>query len=387
MSTAELTQPKSLAQYAMVKNTWYVAGMSNEFEKNKLVGQVICKRPVVLWRANDGQVVAYDDRCAHKRFPLSKGRIMADGTLECAYHGLRYDMGGKCVMIPSHPTGPISPNAVIQPYPVIEQDGFVWIWPGDREKASLRKPPSLPEVGDDAYESIVLGPWEVPANYLLLIENLLDITHFYPLHDGNIGDAENSLTPVELEEGEVDGNRYAMTIRHRENYKQPPYFIDWFHHEVADRHHTHCMVSPAITRAVLRQAPVGQLEPREGQQEFPSKLRAEGIERGYILDHCHTPIDEKRHTWRVVITVPAHHMSKGDATVSTAKRVAEMFPVVANEDKWALELQQAMFEYPAEDYQEVFLKPDIAIRRARKIFADMIREEDGPQSPKLQAAE
>ena len=52
---------------------------------------------------------------------------------------------------------------------------------------------------------------EVPANYLLLIENLLDITHFYPLHDGNIGDIANSRIPVELEEGETDGNKFCGT--------------------------------------------------------------------------------------------------------------------------------------------------------------------------------
>ena len=45
---------------------------------------------------------------------------------------------------------------------------------------------------------------DVPANYLLLIENLLDITHFYPLHAGNIGDLENSRIPIEYEEGEID---------------------------------------------------------------------------------------------------------------------------------------------------------------------------------------
>lgn len=112
---------------AVVRNAWYVAGLSADFPKEKLTGQVIAKRPLVIWRTKDGDVVAYDDRCSHKRFPLSKGRLMPDGTLECAYHGLRYDVSGKCVMIPSHPTGPISPQAKVIGFPVIEQDGFVWV--------------------------------------------------------------------------------------------------------------------------------------------------------------------------------------------------------------------------------------------------------------------
>jgi vanillate O-demethylase monooxygenase subunit len=78
-------------------------------------------------------------------------------------------------------------------------------------------------------------------------------------------------------------------------------------------------------------------------------------------------------------------MSKGDLNKSAAKRVAEMFPPVAEEDRWALEQQQAMFDYPDEGYQEVFLKPDIAIRRARKIFQDLVREEQ--QTQLIEAAE
>lgn len=348
--------------HSYVRNCWYVAGLSSEFPKEKLTGHVICERPIVAWRTKHGDIVAYDDRCAHKRFPLSKGRLMADGTLECAYHGLRYDMSGKCVMIPSHPTGPISPQAVVKPYPVMEQDGLVWMWPGDPAKTGLRKPPRIPEVGDKAWESILVGPHEVPASYLLMIENLLDITHFYPLHDGNIGDIANSRIPVELGEGEEDGNTYCGTIRKVKNYKQPEYLADWFHYETVDRHHTHFMLSPAVTKVVMRNWPAGE----EGNDKK---------ERGYVLVHAHTPISAKKHIWRVIVNCPAKHKSKGDPKMSTANRVASMFPAVAAEDRWALEQQQYMMEYPDEGYQEVFLKPDIAIRRARKIFIDMMREE------------
>ena len=376
-----------ISPYTYIRNAWYVAGLADEFPVEKLTGHVVCERPIVMWRTRQGNVVAYDDRCSHKRFPLSKGRIMKDGTLECAYHGLRYDMTGKCVLIPSHPTGPISPQAIVRPYPILEQDGIVWIWPGDPAMANTRKPPRLPEVGDkDKWQCVMVGPMDIPANYLLLIENLLDITHFYPLHDGNIGDIANSRIPIELEEGEVDGNKYAMTIRKVTNYKQPPYLSDWFHDEIVDRHHTHCMMSPAITRVVMRNAPPGKLKPRASKQEYPGELMLNDDERGYVLVHTHTPVNAKRHIWRVLVNCPKHHKSKGDPNQPTAERVAMMFPKVADEDKWALEQQQGMVDYPEDGYQEVFLKPDMAIRRARKIFLDLIREERSPP-PKAQAAE
>ncbi len=353
------------------RNCWYVAGLSSEFEPETLTGHVICERPIVAWRTRDGDVVAYDDRCAHKRFPLSKGRLMEDGTLECAYHGLRYDVGGKCVMIPSHPTGPISPQAQVAPFPVIEQDGLVWVWPGDPEKCEERKPPRTPEAGSDDWETVLVGPMDVPANYLLLIENLLDITHFYPLHDGNIGDIANSRIPIDLDEGEVDGNKFVKTIRETQNYEQPPYLVDWFHYNPVDREHTHCMQSPALTRVVMEVAPPGELH--------------QGKDRGYVLLHTHTPVDARRHIWRVLVNCKADHMSAGDPNTSAAQRVAGMFPGVIEEDRWALDEQQKMFDYPLEGYQEVFLKPDKGLRRARQIIQEMVREEAG--SAAAQAAE
>lgn len=375
-----------MTPYSVIRNCWYVAGLSADFPTEKLSGQVIAKRPVVLWRGRDGRMAAFDDRCAHKRYPLSLGRFMPDGTLECAYHGLRYDCAGKCVAIPSHPNGPIPPQAKLNPFPVIEQDGLVWVWPGDPAVAARRQPPRLPEVADAKWETIVVGPMEVPANYLLLIENLLDISHFYPLHDGNIGDFANSLIPVELEEGEEGGNNYVMTIRKAANYQQPPYLVDWFHYPVVDRHHTHMMMSPAITRVVMRNARPGKLPARDSAREFPGELGLNEEERGYLLIHTHSPVDEKNLVWRVLVNCPAHHMSLGDPSMSVARRVASMFPKVAAEDRVALEAQQKMFDYPLEGYTEVFLKPDLGLRRARKVFLDLLREEQG-QAAASQAAE
>ena len=184
-----------MTPHSVVRNSWYVAGLSKDFPKESLSGHVIAKRPIVMWRTKDGDIAAFDDRCSHKRFPLSKGRLMPDGTLECAYHGLRYDTSGKCVMIPSHPTGPISPQAKVIGFPVKEQDGLVWNSAGrsgarrDAPAAAAargrRRPMGQHRGGADA------GPGQL----LLLIENLLDITHFYPLHDGNIGDVANSRIP------------------------------------------------------------------------------------------------------------------------------------------------------------------------------------------------
>lgn len=347
--------------YKYVKDCWYVAGLSHEFKPMTLTRHAIAEQSLVIWRTAEGNVVAFDNRCCHKRFPISEGRFLPDGLLECAYHGLCYDATGACVKIPAHPDGKIPPTAKLSPYPVIEQDGLVWVWSGNPARASLFKPPPTPEIASKEWEAIDSGPMQIPANYLLLVENLLDITHFYPLHDGNIGDYANSEIPIELEEGEADGYRFVRTRRRAENYTQPPYFIDWFHYPVVDREHTHCMVSPGLTRVELRVAPPGEL--------------GKGKDHGYTLFHTHTPVDDRNHVWRWIVSCKADHMSKGDPTKSTARRISEMFPEVVDQDRWALERQQHMMEFPDNGYSELFLRSDKALRRARQILAQMQHEE------------
>lgn len=344
-----------------VRNCWYVAGFSKEFEKEKLTGHKIAGKPIVIWRTKEGEIAAFDNRCAHKRFPLSEGRLLDDGRLECAYHGLCYNAKGKCMEIPSQPDAPIPPMAKLTSFPIIERDGVVWIWPGDSKKAKEASPPSTEEFADDRLETVMGDPMQIPANYLLLVENLLDITHFYPLHDGNIGDVENSRIPVKLQEGEVEGNSFVETTRVVKKYKQPPYLVEWLGYELVDRVHTHRMMSPGLTRVEMRVAPPGKLETEE--------------EHNYIIFHAHTPIDDANHIWRWTMSMKANHMSK-EAGVSAVQKAASMFPDVVKEDLWALEKQQEMFEVPDEGYSELFLKPDLALRRARKIFSDLIVKEN-----------
>lgn len=39
----------------------------------------------------EGRITAFQDECTHQAFPLSAGEVLEDGTLECAWHGARFD--------------------------------------------------------------------------------------------------------------------------------------------------------------------------------------------------------------------------------------------------------------------------------------------------------
>jgi 3-phenylpropionate/trans-cinnamate dioxygenase ferredoxin subunit len=49
----------------------------------------------------DGEVYAFQDRCSHRDFPLSNGRL-DDGQIECAWHGARFDVRtGRALCLPA----------------------------------------------------------------------------------------------------------------------------------------------------------------------------------------------------------------------------------------------------------------------------------------------
>ena len=66
------------------------------------VGLLIAGVPLVLFRSL-GRAGALVDRCPHRNVPLSLGRVLPDGRLECAYHGWQFDTAGNCIDMPNEP--------------------------------------------------------------------------------------------------------------------------------------------------------------------------------------------------------------------------------------------------------------------------------------------
>jgi phenylpropionate dioxygenase-like ring-hydroxylating dioxygenase large terminal subunit len=350
----------------MIRNSWYVAGLSRNF-KYRLEKKIITALPIVMWRTQDGNVVAFDGRCCHKRFPLWDGKLLDNGVLRCAYHGLCYDSAGKCVDIPMQRDIPISPVAQLHRFSVVEQDGLVWLWPGDPAQIGDVKPPRIPELADSRYEAVISDPpIRIRANYRLLIENLLDITHFFPLHDGNIGDLANSMIPVGLVEGDVDGNPKVMTTRSVKDYRLPPYYQRWFGLEVVDRDHTHAMIGPGLVRVQLHVAPPGTLGSAD--------------ESGYILCHTDTPIDEQHLEWHWIMIAKAGARFPPDPSMTLAQGMAHEFPEVVAQDEWALARQQEMLDFSDvlsdnTRYREINMRSDVGVVHARRVLARMEKSE------------
>jgi nitrite reductase/ring-hydroxylating ferredoxin subunit len=85
-----------------VASIWWALALSEEVTGKKPLSVDIGDRPVVLWRDLKGQARALEDRCPHRRAPLSLGCIRKEGWIQCGYHGWSYDgETGRVMEIPN----------------------------------------------------------------------------------------------------------------------------------------------------------------------------------------------------------------------------------------------------------------------------------------------
>ena len=82
----------------------------------------LLERELVLWREPAAGVQAWADRCPHRGTRLSIGRV-ADGRLECAYHGWQFGAGGACRAVPALPGFTPGPAHAAHAYEANEAHG------------------------------------------------------------------------------------------------------------------------------------------------------------------------------------------------------------------------------------------------------------------------
>ena len=197
-----------------LRNCWYVAAESREVSRQPF-GRVLLNEPVVLYRREDGSPVALEDRCCHRRAPLHLGRLIGD-RLQCGYHGFTFDTSGTCVAIPGQDK--VAAGIGVRSYPVAERHRYVWVWFGEKEKADPALIPDFFGPNDDPNFAAVGACLHVEANYLLLVENLIDLSHVPFVHASTIGSTEDTNPKLKTERGEG----FVRVIREAPGISCPP---------------------------------------------------------------------------------------------------------------------------------------------------------------------
>jgi phenylpropionate dioxygenase-like ring-hydroxylating dioxygenase large terminal subunit len=160
---------------------WYVVCRSRDLRR-KPIRRVLMGIPLALFRAEGGRPAALLDRCPHRNVRLSQGQVLPSGLLECCYHGWQFDVTGACRLVPGLPGTGEAKGRRADAYPVLERDGFIWVYPvAGAEPAG--EPYPLPLVSDPSYTSVVRVV-DVRASVHAAVENALDVPHTAFLHKG-----------------------------------------------------------------------------------------------------------------------------------------------------------------------------------------------------------
>ena len=161
-----------------VLNLWYMAAWEEEIAGDALLARTLLDEEWLLFRKQDGAGYAMlSDRCPHRFAPLHKGK-REDDRIACPYHGLVYDSAGACVHNPFSEV--IPPRARLDSLPVLARHGALWFWPGDPDRAD---PALIPDFSVlDTPEPMVRGRTWFAANYEIVTDNLMDLSHAEFLH-------------------------------------------------------------------------------------------------------------------------------------------------------------------------------------------------------------
>jgi phenylpropionate dioxygenase-like ring-hydroxylating dioxygenase large terminal subunit len=154
----------------------------------------------ILLKFSSGNVYALEDRCPHRQVKLSQGQVKGN-TLECAYHGWCFNPQGECETVPYLTPSQKPPRCKIRTFPVKEQDGFIWLFLGQKN------PESVPLLGIPEWEHLNYIPTvaliDSHSHYSFLIENLMDMYHGH-LHEDYQAWASASLKELETDSQQVN---------------------------------------------------------------------------------------------------------------------------------------------------------------------------------------
>ena len=115
------------ASDASPERRWFPVCRGEEAAPRHIVHTALLGRELAVWRADDGAVNAWENRCPHRGVRLSVGTNLGD-RLKCRYHGWAYASGsGQCLERPAHP-GEAPPRIVrARRFGCVEAHGYVWV--------------------------------------------------------------------------------------------------------------------------------------------------------------------------------------------------------------------------------------------------------------------
>jgi phthalate 4,5-dioxygenase oxygenase subunit len=145
---------------------------------------------LLAFRDSEGRPGLISEFCAHRGSSLYFGRNEENG-IRCSYHGLKFDIHGKCVDVPQAPQ--MCEKMSITGYPCVERAGMLWAYMGPKD---LQPEPPGVEWANLPLDHVFVSKRLQECNYMQAMEGGIDTSHVSfvhrfevdgdPLHQGTL---------------------------------------------------------------------------------------------------------------------------------------------------------------------------------------------------------
>ncbi|MCY4335252.1 MAG: aromatic ring-hydroxylating dioxygenase subunit alpha [Litoreibacter sp.] len=345
-------RPDLAGSEGYIRNSWYVAGRSEDFGRD-LTALTMLEDRIVIYRDTKGAPVALEDACPHRKLPLSRGTLEGDHVV-CGYHGLTFDCSGECVIAPTQLDNPPR-RAAVRAYPAEDRWGFLWLWMGEGA-ADQGQMIDIPNFEDENWGKTAKGAMSIGCHYLYVIDNLLDPSHVTWVHLTSFAGAGTDNRPLDIEET-AEG---VIVSRWILDEPAPPYYKDMlpFGPTCDRKQHYECRL-PAVAVNMSVYTPTGE----GGVDKALSENAFVNISYNFI-----TPVDSQtsRYFW-----FQHRNMHAEDAALS--ERMFEGAKLAFQEDQEVLEHVQVGMSERTSGYLNLAL--DAGAMRFRARVAKAIKGE------------
>ncbi|MFD3810077.1 Rieske 2Fe-2S domain-containing protein [Rhodococcus sp. NPDC058639] len=160
---------------------WHCLGLAEGFKDGKPHSVEAFGTKLVVWADTAGDLKILDGYCRHMGGDLSQGTVKGD-QVACPFHDWRWGGNGRCTNIPYARRVP--PIAKTRAWHTLQQDGLLFVWndpQGNPPPADVTIP-RIEGALSDEWTDWVWYRTEVDTNCRELIDNIVDMAHFFYVH-------------------------------------------------------------------------------------------------------------------------------------------------------------------------------------------------------------
>jgi len=160
---------------------WHCLGLSKDFKDGKPHSVHAFGTKLVVWADSNDEIRILDAYCRHMGGDLSQGTVKGD-EIACPFHDWRWGGNGRCKNIPYARRVP--PIAKTRAWHTLDQDGLLFVWhdpQGNPPPADVTIP-RIAGATSDEWTDWVWYTTEVDTNCREIIDNIVDMAHFFYVH-------------------------------------------------------------------------------------------------------------------------------------------------------------------------------------------------------------